>query len=207
MVKFMWIYCEPQNSILIVISFDIILIMFRQLKSLKFVHEAYQLTLIILRSQPFAFFMFHDFYCCLIQESSSMPLNKTKNASLLLLSSCGSWSLWWCYIIQECHWQQIKIKWDAKQMKTKMVDGRRFNMQMQDMRRNQKLSTNQHCDINSNIIYFDNNFQGQCIKRSCFCEYFMDFTLPNLVPWHKLPIIEFVINWFVVHIVKVHLSV
>jgi hypothetical protein len=85
MVKFMRIYCEPQNSILIVISFDIILILFRQLKSLKFVHEAYQLTLIILRSQPFAFFMFHDFDCCLIQESSSMPFNKTKNASLLTI--------------------------------------------------------------------------------------------------------------------------
>lgn len=128
MVKFMWIYYEPQYSILIVISFDIILICFRQLKSLKFVHEAHQLTLIILRSQPFVFFMFHDFDCYLIQESSSMPLNKTKNASLLLFSSCGSRSLWWCYIIQECHWQQIKIKWDAKQMKTKMMDGRRFNM-------------------------------------------------------------------------------
>lgn len=139
--------------------------------------------------------MFHDFDC-LIQESSSMPPNKTKNG------------LWWCYIIQECHWQQIKIKWDAKQMKTKMMDRRRFNIQMQDMRENKKLSTNQHCDINSNIIYFDkvDNFQGQCIKNSCFCEYFMDFTLPNLVFWHKLPIIKFVINWFVVH-VKVHLSI
>lgn len=126
MVKFMWIYHEPENSILIVISFDIVLILFRQLKSLKFVHEAYQLTLMILISQPFSLFMFHDFDCCLIQESSSMPLNKTKNMSLLQLSSCGSWSLWWCYIIQECHWQQIKIKWDAKQMKTKMMDGRRF---------------------------------------------------------------------------------
>jgi len=116
------------------ISFDIILILFRQLKSLKFVHEAYQLTLIILRSQPIALFMFHDFDCSLIQESSSVPLNKTKNASLLLLSSCHSWSLWWWHIIQECHWQQIKIKWDAKQMKTKMMNGRRLNMQMQDMR-------------------------------------------------------------------------
>jgi hypothetical protein len=142
MVKSMWTYCQPQNSILIIISFDIILIFFRQFKSLKFVHEAYQLTLIILRSQPFTLFMFHDFDCCLIQKIIINALNKTKDASLLLLSSCGSWSLWWCYIIQECHWQQIKIKWDTKQMKTKMMDGRRFNMQMQDMRGNQKLSTN-----------------------------------------------------------------